>query len=40
MRVHHRDNGLFAFAGLWDEWQAPDGSPIRSCTIITTAPNN
>jgi putative SOS response-associated peptidase YedK len=39
MRVHHRDNGLFAFAGLWDEWQAPDGSPIRSCTIITTAPN-
>ncbi len=29
----------FAFAGLWDEWHAADGSPVRSCTIITTAPN-
>ncbi len=29
----------FAFAGLWDEWHAPDGSQIKSCTIITTTPN-
>jgi putative SOS response-associated peptidase YedK len=29
----------FAFAGLWDEWLAADGSPVRSCTIVTTAPN-
>jgi len=29
----------FAFAGLWDEWLAPDGSQVRSCTIITTEPN-
>ncbi|MGC1376361.1 MAG: SOS response-associated peptidase [Anaerolineales bacterium] len=29
----------FAFAGLWDEWHSPDGSQIKSCTIITTAPN-
>ncbi|MEJ5224045.1 MAG: SOS response-associated peptidase [Anaerolineales bacterium] len=29
----------FAFAGLWDEWHAPDGSLVRSATIITTAPN-
>jgi putative SOS response-associated peptidase YedK len=28
-----------AFAGLWDEWQAPDGAVIPSCTIITTQPN-
>lgn len=29
----------FAFAGLWDTWQAPDGSVMNSATIITTAPN-
>ena len=29
----------FAFAGLWDLWSHPDGSEIRSCTIITTTPN-
>lgn len=29
----------FAFAGLWDEWHAPDGSQVRSAAIITTAPN-
>ena len=29
----------FAFAGLWDNWQSPDGSNILSCTIITTQPN-
>ena len=38
--LHRRDSGLFAFAGLWDEWHAPDGSPLRSCTIITTTPNS
>ncbi len=29
----------FAFAGLWDLWNAPDGSQVLSCTIITTEPN-
>ena len=38
--LHRKDSGLFAFAGLWDEWHAPDGSPLRSCTIITTTPNS
>jgi putative SOS response-associated peptidase YedK len=28
-----------AFAGLWEEWQAADGEPIQTCTIITTAAN-
>ncbi len=34
-----RDDRLFALAGLWDEWDSPDGSPLRTCTIITVAPN-
>jgi len=29
----------FAFAGLWGDWHAPDGSQIKSATIITTQPN-
>jgi putative SOS response-associated peptidase YedK len=30
----------FAFAGLWDTWQSPDGGAVKSATIITTSPNN
>ena len=30
----------FAFAGLWDTWQSPDGGTVKSATIITTAPNS
>ncbi len=37
-----RDGGLFAFAGLWDEWRdpaSPLSEPLRTCTIITRAAN-
>jgi putative SOS response-associated peptidase YedK len=37
--IHMKDRKPFAFAGLWDEWQSPDGGALRTCTIITTEPN-
>lgn len=38
-RIMLRERKLFAMAGLYDIWVAPDGQKISSCTIITTAPN-
>jgi len=37
--IHLKDRKPFAFAGLWEEWNSPDGSQILSATIITTEPN-
>jgi putative SOS response-associated peptidase YedK len=34
------DGTPFAFGGLWEIWNSPDGSAIHSCTIITTEPND
>lgn len=34
------DQPLFAFAGLWSIWHAPDGGTLRSCSILTTAANS
>lgn len=39
MYITFENHHPFAFAGLWDIWHAPDGSEIRSCTIITCEPN-
>jgi putative SOS response-associated peptidase YedK len=40
MFIHLKENKPFAFAGLWELWNAPDGSQIYSATIITTEPNS
>jgi putative SOS response-associated peptidase YedK len=37
--IRPRDGGLFSFAGLWEHWHDPQGQPVESCTILTTAAN-
>lgn len=39
MYIRMKDGKPFAFAGLWELWNAPDGSQVYSTTIITTEPN-
>jgi len=34
------DDDLMVMAGLWDEWKSPQCERIKSCTVITTEPNN
>lgn len=39
-RFQLKSKEVYGFAGLYDEWQSPDGELLRSCTIITTKPND
>ncbi|MFO1189601.1 MAG: SOS response-associated peptidase [Alphaproteobacteria bacterium] len=36
--IHAPDRGVFAFAGLWEEWRGPEGA-IETFAIITTDAN-
>ena len=38
-RILRPDQGLFAFAGLWERWDKGGAEPIESFTIITTEAN-
>lgn len=39
--IHRKDDGLIAFAGLWERWRpSPDAESVETYTIITTAPND
>lgn len=40
MRIRLRGGELFAMAALYDIWQAPDGTRISSCAIVTTEANS
>lgn len=37
--IHLKDDNLFAFAGLYDEWKDAEGKILTTFTIITTSPN-
>jgi putative SOS response-associated peptidase YedK len=42
--IHHKRGGVLAFAGLRERWrprgsEGAEGEPLRTFTIITTAPN-
>lgn len=37
--IRLRDDGLFGFAGLWEEWKSPEGEVVTTCAIITVEPN-
>ncbi len=39
MYIFLDDHPVFAFAGLWEQWQSPDRSELRTCTILTTEAN-
>lgn len=40
MHIRMKTGKLFAMAGLFDTWTAPDGKKVHTCTIITTQAND
>jgi len=40
MFIHMKNRAVFGLAGLWEVWHSPDGSEVRTCTILTTDAND
>lgn len=38
-RFYLKDESLFAMAGIWESWTAPDGQVLHSFSIVTTSAN-
>lgn len=38
--IFPKSDPVFAFAGLWESWTSPEGTPVETCTIITTEAND
>jgi putative SOS response-associated peptidase YedK len=37
--IYMKDRKPFAIGGIWEEWESPDGSLLRTAAIITTNPS-
>jgi putative SOS response-associated peptidase YedK len=37
--ICRQDGKTIAIAGLWDRWEGTEGTPIESCTLLTTEAN-
>ncbi len=38
-RIFLKDEKLFSFAGIWDEWKDSENRPVRTFSILTIKPN-
>ncbi len=37
--IQHAQRDIFAFAGLWESWEDPQGNRLHTCAILTTEAN-
>lgn len=37
--IQHAQRDIFAFAGLWESWEGPQGNWLNTCAILTTEAN-